>query len=525
MTMAAVVKAGAARSPGPGAGPQPALRVSGLRKAFGAVRVLEGVGLEARAGEIHALLGENGAGKSTLMRILSGVTSADAGEVELKGRPLVLGRPVAAARAGIRTVFQELSTIPHLTVAENLLYGREATTLGIVRRRRVRADAVALLERFDLGRIDPDAPVSELALGDRQLLELVKALREQPEVLILDEATSALSSTDSRWVLDHGRRAAEAGAIVLLITHRLAEVRAVADRLTVLRAGADVLSGTPAEFDDDALITAMLGRRMERLYPARTPVGARSALVVRGLEVGSRIGPLDLDLREGEILGVGGLQGQGQREVLQALAGALPWAAGTVTLGDGPYAPSTPKQALAQHVAYVPEDRQQEGLFLAHSVASNITAATLGRFARHGLLDRGAESRGAAEGADQVGVDRARLPARVNTMSGGNQQKVVLAKALLDDPKVLLLHDCTRGVDVGTKADIFELVAQLAAKGTAILFYSSDLSELVHLCDRVAVMVEGRVRGVLAREELSEDAILRLAVGQGEDDIDPKVLA
>jgi ABC-type sugar transport system ATPase subunit len=515
MTMtAAQVRIGAG-GPGPEVTPTATLTVEGLRKAFGAVRALEGTGLRADAGQIHALLGENGAGKSTLMRILSGVCPADAGTVSLDGRPLTLGRPAAAARAGIRTVFQELSTIGHLTVAENLLYGREPTMLGLVRRLRVRADAVALLERFGLGRIDPDALVSELALGDRQLLEVVKALRERPRVLILDEATSALSATDSAWVLDHGRRAARDGAVVLLITHRLAEVRQVADRLTVLRGGVDVLSGAPGDFDDDALITAMLGRRVERLYPQRAPAGDRVALRVDGLRAG-RTGPLDLQVREGEILGLGGLQGQGQREVLQALAGALPWTAGEASLGDAPFRPGSPGQALRRRVAFVPEDRQREGLFLAHSVATNITAAALARFARHHVLDRRAEARGAADGATRVGVDRARLPARVTTLSGGNQQKVVLAKALVDEPDVLLLHDCTRGVDVGTKAEIFALMAQLAAAGTAIVFYSSDLSELVHMCDRVVVMVEGMARGVLERSELSEGAILRLAVGQAD---------
>jgi len=514
MTMTAV-KAGAHPRPGPDAGAE--LALSGLTKFFGAVRALDGTNLRARAGEIHALLGENGAGKSTLMRILSGVTAADAGTAVLRGRRVELGRPAAAAAAGIHTVFQELSTIGHLTVAENLLYGREPTLAGFVRPRRVRAAAAELLQRVGLERIDVDARVSELGLGDRQLLEVVKALREQPDVLILDEATSALSDTDSRWVLDHGRRAADAGAVVLLITHRLAEVRAVADRLTVLRSGKDVLSGATGDFDDDALITAMLGRRVERLYPERRPARARMAVAVAGLEVAGGVGPLDLEVREGEILGLGGLQGQGQRAVLQALAGARPWLGGSARLDDVPYAPSSPKDALAQRVAYVPEDRQQEGLFLGHSVRTNITAATLGRFVRHGLLDRGAETRGAADGARRVGVDRARLPARVGTMSGGNQQKVVLAKALVDEPRVLLLHDCTRGVDVGTKADIFELMADLAARGTAIVFYSSELSELVHLCDRVAVMVEGSVRGVLDRAQLSEDAILRLAVGRANE--------
>ncbi len=495
----------------------PGLTVAEMYKRFGAVRVLEGVALQAARGDVHAVLGENGAGKSTLMRILAGVVPADAGQVVLDGVQVTLAGPRDASRAGVRMVFQELSTIPQMTVAENLMYGRERTVLGIVRARERRRAARALLERFELGRIDPDAPVAELGLGDRQLLEVVKALRDEPQVLILDEATSALSSTDSRWVLDQGRRAARAGAVVLLVTHRLAEVREFADRITVLRAGVDVVSAAAGEIDDDALIAAMLGRRVERLYPERPAHGQEEAIRVTALAAPGLPGPVDLVAHRGEILGVGGLQGQGQREVLRVLAGASPWTSGEVSLGGGVYQPRSPAQALRQGVAYVPEDRQREGLFLAQSVRHNITAATLGEFVRGGLLDRRREDTAARGAAQTVGVDPERLGSRVSTMSGGNQQKVVLAKAILNRPAVLLLHDCTRGVDVGTKASIFTLMTELARGGTAILFYSSDLSELVHMCHRVAVLAEGRVVGHIDQAELSEDAILRLAVGQGRD--------
>src|SRR5579875_1049888 len=335
---------------------QPALQLSGVRKRFGNVRVLEGVNLQARAGEVHAVLGENGAGKSTLMRILAGVLRADAGQVSLGGEAFALGSPAAAARAGIRTVFQELSSIGSLTVAANLMYGREPTALGLLRRRRMIDEARALLARFDLGRISPRQRVSELGLGDRQLLEVVKALREPARVLILDEATSALSSEDSEWVLAHGRAAAREGAIVLLITHRLREVRAAADRITVLRNGLSVLDGPAGELDDDTVIAAMLGRRIERLFPAREPAGGERVLAVHGLRGVGLPGPIDLELRAGEVFGIGGLQGQGQRELLMSLAGAQPWQEGSAELAGKPYAPRSPLDALARGVAYVPED-------------------------------------------------------------------------------------------------------------------------------------------------------------------------
>lgn len=493
----------------------PGLTVTDMYKRFGAVRVLEGVALRANRGDVHAVLGENGAGKSTLMRILAGVVSADAGQVTLDGKEVTLAGPRDAVRAGVRMVFQELSTIPQMTVAENLLYGRERTMLGVVRARDRRRAARALLERFELGRIDPDARVADLGLGDRQLLEVAKALRDEPQILILDEATSALSSTDSRWVLEQGRRAARGGAVVLLVTHRLAEVREFADQITVLRAGVDVVSAAAAKIDDNALIAAMLGRRVERLYPERRPHGGEEAIRVSALAAPGLPGPVDLVAHRGEILGIGGLQGQGQREVLRALAGAIPWSSGEVTLAGSGYAPRSPAQAIGHRVAYVPEDRQREGLFLSQSVRNNITAATLGEFVRGGLLDRRRENAAARQAAQTVGVDTGRLGSRVSTMSGGNQQKVVLGKAVLNRPAVLLLHDCTRGVDVGTKASIFALMTELAQQGTAILFYSSDLSELVHMCHRVAVLAEGRIAGHIDQAELSEDAILRLAVGRG----------
>ncbi len=516
-TSIAATDAGRGPSPvGGGAGPR-GLAIEGLHKRFGSVRALQGVNLHAEAGHVHALLGENGAGKSTLIKILSGVTGADGGTVRLDGEPLQLGHPRASAAAGVRTAFQELSTIPELSVAENLLFGEEPTLVGRVRRRRMQAVATRQLAALGLERIDPATPVSGLALGDRQLLEVAKALRGEPRVLVFDEATSALSAEDSAWVLSRAREAAERGAVVLFITHRLGEVREVADRITVLRSGRDVLEGATSGFGDDELITVMLGRRMERLYPTLAAPGADTVLTVEGLRVGHRVGPVDLEAHAGEILGIGGLQGQGQRELLMALAGAVPWSAGDATLRGAPYRPRSPEAALGDHVALVPEDRQREGLLLTHTVQANVTLGALAHLVRRGLLDSRREQQTASEGARRVGIPAERLGALAGTLSGGNQQKVVLAKALVGKPSVLLLYDCTRGVDVGTKAEIFALMEELAAAGTTILFYSSDLSELVHMCHRVLVFVEGQVRGMLTREGLSEESILRVAVGTGKE--------
>jgi len=496
------------------AGDGDGLRVAGLDKSYGPIAVLAGVELHARPGEIHAVLGENGAGKSTLMKVLSGVIHADAGDVSLDGAPLALGSPDAARGHGIRTVFQELSLVPDLSVAENLLLEALPTRPpGLIGRRRLLRDAAALLERTGIAGLDPRRRVRELSLATRQQLELAKALRTPPRVLILDEATSALGPAESEWALAHARAQARAGAVVIMISHRIAEVRGHADRLTILRSGRSVATGRPGDFDDDGLIEAMLGRRVERLYPQRCPAGERVVLRARGLHVPGGFGPEDLELRAGEILGVGGLEGQGQRALMLALAGAVPWH-GQLELDGRPLHHRSPRAAIAHGIVLVPEDRQAEGLLLNHSIRSNIALSSVARLrGRLGAIDRGREAEATAREARGVGLDAARLGEPARNLSGGNQQKVVLARALMTEPKVLLLYDCTRGIDVGSKADIMAALAELTARGVAVVHYSSDAAELVHLCHRVLVARGGRIAGVLERDQLAEDELLHLAVG------------
>jgi ribose transport system ATP-binding protein len=490
------------------------LQIEGLKKRYGGLVALDGAHLHAQAGEVHALLGENGAGKSTLIRVLSGVIQPDAGVILLDGHELHLHGPAAARAAGIRTVFQELSLVPDLSVAENLLFEQPPLDpLRRIRRRRLNGEARELLVRHGLERIDPVVPAGTLGVADRQLLEIVKALRMPPRVLILDEPTSALAQEESEWVLRTAREVATAGAIVLLISHRLAEVRTAADRITVLRSGETVVEGTNAELDDDKLIAAMLGRRIERLYPARTGQPDGTLLEVSDFRVGQRLGPVSFGVRAGEILGIGALQGQGQRQLLMGLGGAVPWR-GQLRLGGSSYEPKTPGRALAAGVALVPEDRQREGLFLAHSTRRNISISSLARLTRGRIVfDSRRERRATRASAEQMKIPHERLDQRVGALSGGNQQKVIFGKVLLTEPKLLLLYDCTRGVDVGTKAEIFQVMADLADRGVAIVFYSSDLNELVNMCDRVLVIHDGLVSGAVEGEEISEERILRLAVG------------
>jgi ribose transport system ATP-binding protein len=488
-----------------------------LEKHYGGVRALVDGCIEAARGEVHGVLGENGAGKSTLIRLLSGVVVRSGGEIVLDGETLKLDSPADALRAGIRTVFQESSLIPALTVAENMFFDR--LPIGWHRRLQWRV----LLDRYaeamkELGArwLDPMAKISKLSVADRQLLEVAKALAALPRVLILDEATSALSLADAQWVLQQTRRIADAGGVVLFVSHRMQEVKSIADRLTVLRAGSTVFTAkTDEQVSEDDLIEAMLGRRLARLYPKRRKEPRAEVLLeAQGLTVGSTLGPLDLRLRAGEILGVTALPGQGQRELLMSIAGDTSHG-GTITLAGKPYAPRLPQAAQKLGVFMVPEDRQGEGLFLSHNVRFNVTSSIIGNLSKKlGVLDLRREGELARSGALRVGLDPGRLPNQVSNLSGGNQQKAIFARALLGDPKVFILFDSTRGVDVGTKADIYELVTNLADEGMAFIFYSTDFTETLHVCDRIVVLYEGRIVGMASANQWSEETLLRAASGQ-----------
>jgi ribose transport system ATP-binding protein len=492
------------------------LTVTGLHKRYGAVRALDDAALTVAAGEVHALLGENGAGKSTLIKILSGAVRPDAGTIALDGRELRIRSPRDAAAAGIGTAFQELSLIPDLTVAQNLFFGREARTpLGTVRRTRVEVAARALLDELEIERIDVGAPLRTLPIAQRQLIEIAKALAREPRLLILDEATSALAPAEGEWLLRLARARARAGAAVLFISHRMPEIRAIADRVTVFRNGTDVGGGTIEEISDDEAVRLMLGRRVERLYPPRgeRPPG-EVVLAARGLRLGRRLDGVDLELRRGELLGVGGLQGQGQRELFNVLAGATR-GAGSIVLDGRELTLASPRQALAAGIALVPEDRQREGLLLDLSIRDNVALPVLDRVSHGPFIDGGAELRLVERVAQRLQVTPGSWGRDAGALSGGNQQKVVLAKSLVAEARVLLLYDATRGVDVGTKSEIFALLRELTADGVSILFYSTDLQELTNVCDRVAVMSDGRIGGVLEGEALTDENVLRLSVGSG----------
>ncbi|MBN8995284.1 MAG: sugar ABC transporter ATP-binding protein [Rhizobiales bacterium] len=491
------------------------LQASAVSKRYGGIAALSGAEFHAAAGEVHALLGENGAGKSTFIQILAGAVRPDEGMINFDGAPFRAANPSAAQAAGISAVFQELSLIPDLTVEQNIWFRHEwRSPLRMIRRKALREKTLELFARYAFPAIAPDQEVRRLTLADRQVVEIAKALARDPKVLILDEATSSLAPRETEWLLGLATRFAGEGRLVIYISHRLQEVRQVAKRVTVFRNGQTVAAHDTASVSDDEIITEMLGRRMERLYPERRDTAtAKLALKVRGLSAGSRLRDVDFDLREGEVLGVGGLQGHGQRELFQALFG-IGKSRGSIELWGREMTARGPRQALTGRdgIALVPEDRRGQGLLLSKSVRENLTLAVIPRFSSGGILSARREKALVAEMMTFLRI-KAKTPDQVaGTLSGGNQQKVVFGKMLLTEARVLLLFDPTRGVDVGTKGEIFTLMRDLAAKGYAILFYSSDQPELVHVADRVAVMQNGRMAAILEGAGISEDGILRAAM-------------
>ncbi len=496
--------------PASGANAVEGLRVS---RAFGGVHALENASFAAAAGEVHALVGENGAGKSTMIKILGGRIAPDSGEVRIKGKAVALRGPEEAHVLGAWTVFQELMLFPGLTVAENLLIGREPRgALGAISRRQMEREADALLARMGITHIDPLALIEDTSLAQRQIIEIVRALSHEPDILFLDEPTSSLVEREVAWLFEQVRSLRDRGASVIFTSHRWHEVIAIADRITVFRNGRDV--GTFTELAEDEAVTLMTGQRLAAKFPARVaPPEGQPVLSVQGLH-GARLQGIDLALRRGEILGVGGLAGQGHRELFFAVFGAERPAGGRIHVNGREVRIHSPRDAKRHDIgiALVPEDRKTEGLLLGMSVRDNITLSILNRISRGGVLRARAERQAAQEMVQRLAIRTPGIANPVGTLSGGNQQKVLLGRWLLAAPRILLLYDVTRGVDVATKFEIYQLVARLAGQGNAILFYSSDAEELAELCHRVLVMREGRIAAELAPPGITAEQIVSAAV-------------
>lgn len=488
---------------------EPIVRMRGITKRFLGNTVLQGVDLDLYAGEVHALVGENGAGKSTLMRILAGVHTADEGRVELDGRPVSFSAPRQAQAAGISIVHQELNLLGDRTVAENVFLGSEPVRYGRVDRRRMESDTVALLEELGVVGISPRTLVRRLSVAQRQVVEIAKALSSDVRVLAMDEPTAALADNEVELLYRLVRRLCDHGIAVLYVSHRLVEVFALSHRITVLKDGMLVTSRPSGELTGDELVRHMVGRSFEALFPPRAKDSELGATRLRLSGCGNeKLRDIDLEVRAGEIVGLAGLQGAGRSAIARAVGGSEPFTVGTVEVDGAPVRLRSPRAAVRAGIAYVTEDRKGEGLALRQSVRDN---ALLVRRAAFGGRSRG-WSRGISKLLEAVTVVARSPDQEVRFLSGGNQQKVVLAKWLAVEPKVLVVDEPTRGVDVGAKQAVYELLRGLARSGVAIVMISSELPELIGMSDRVLVLHDGRIAGELPAGP-TEEAVMRLATG------------
>jgi rhamnose transport system ATP-binding protein len=493
----------------------PVLALEGVSKSFGAVRALQDVALRLYPGEAHGLAGENGAGKSTLIKTLAGVHRPDTGRVLLDGEPVVFHGPADARDAGVAVIYQEPTLFPDLSVAENIFMGRQPRrSFGRVDHAAVRRATAELFRRLGVD-LDPDRPARGLSIADQQLVEIAKALSFDVRVLIMDEPTAALTGSEVARLFGVVRTLLqERGAAVLFISHRLEEVFALCRRVTTLRDGQWIASEPVAGLTEEDLVRRMVGRDLEDLYPKQDTEPGEVALSVSRLTREGAFTDVSFDVRAGEIVGLAGLVGAGRSEVARAVFGVDRWDAGEVHVDGRPLTPGSPSLAMAAGVALVPEDRRAQGLVMGMSIERNIGLTGLRTTSRAGLADRRAERDRARDWAVRLQVKFARLSDAVGTLSGGNQQKVVLAKWLATGPRVLIVDEPTRGIDVGTKAEVHRLLSGLAAQGVAVLMISSDLPEILAMADRVLVMHEGRITARIPRAEATEESVMSAATGR-----------
>jgi ribose transport system ATP-binding protein len=496
----------------------PLFRMEGISKRYGGVHALEKADLEVQAGRVHAILGENGAGKSTLIKVMSGVVAPDKGRMLLEGREVSFPDPAAANAAGIVCIFQELSLIPDLSVADNIIASNPPGRFGLIDRKAQRLLAEAALARAGGEDIHPMAQVKDLSLSRRQVIEIAKALARKPRVLILDEATSALAATDVKRIFDVLRRLKAEGIALLYISHRMHEIAELADDCSVFRNGRRIATYKAGTKSDNEVVEMMIGREYSHVFPPKAAVQPTldevPVIEARNLSWPPRFKDISFSVRSGEVVGLGGLDGQGQRELLLALFGVLRGVGGQILVNGKPVKIGSPRAAKAGGIemALIPEDRKTEGLMLQMSVRDNLSFVALSELAKFGIIDRDAERKAVDEMIRLLAVrtDGVTIPA--SSLSGGNQQKLVIAKWLMRKPRIILLNDPTRGIDVGTKQEIYHLLRQLADAGAAIVLYSTDYDELIGCCDKVLVLYDGAVKRVLTGAEITERALISSAL-------------
>jgi rhamnose transport system ATP-binding protein len=499
---------------GQGGDGTPVLALRNAAKAFGPVRAVADASIELYAGEAHGLVGENGAGKSTLVKMLAGVYQLDHGELLIDGAPAVLHGPAAAIAAGIAVIYQEPTLFPDLTVAENIFMGRQPLRAGRrIDARAMREQAAALFGRLGVP-LDPGRICRGLSIADQQIVEIAKALSLSARIIVMDEPTAALSAMEVARLFDVVRALRGAGAAVLFISHRLEEVFEICQRVTVMRDGRQVMTSRVAGLTADDLVRAMVGRQMAERAAGRHGTPGEAVLRVGRLTREGVFTDISFEVRAGEIVAFAGLVGSGRTEVARAIFGIDRYDAGSVTVSGRPLRRASPASAMAAGVGFVPEDRRQQGLVMDMSIQQNMALASLGRLRRGGLISAAAERALASDWAARLRIKYGRLTDPVAQLSGGNQQKVVLGKWLGRQPAVLIVDEPTRGIDIATKAEVHQLLLDLAGQGVAVLVISSELPEVLYLGDRILVMREGRLAAEFSRADASEEAIMSAATGQ-----------
>ncbi|MER6561347.1 sugar ABC transporter ATP-binding protein [Streptomyces sp. NPDC001027] len=500
------------------ASPPPLLTMSGITKSFPGVRALDGVDLDVQAGEVHCLLGQNGAGKSTLIKVLAGAHQPDDGEITWQGAPVTLGSPIAAMRLGIATIYQELDLIEGLSVAENVYLGHEPTSAGfIVRGSAARTATAELLGGLGHSEIDPSRLVGELSAAQQQIVSMARALSHEVRLIVMDEPSAALDPEEVDNLFRIVGDLTADGVAVIYISHRLEEIRRIGDRVTVLKEGRSVAGGLPAKSTPTQEVVALMtGRNVEYVFPERPDAGFAAArepvLKVEGLSRRGEFAPVDLELRPGEIVGLAGLVGSGRSEILETIYGARKPDGGRVLVDGAPLRPGSVRAAVRAGIGLAPEERKAQGLLMLESVSSNVSISTLPRFARAGWLDRRTERAATHQAVRELSLRPDNPDAAIRTLSGGNQQKAVLARWLLRGCKVLLLDEPTRGVDIGARAELYAVIRRLADEGLAVLLVSSEVPEVLGLADRVLVLREGSVVHTADARELDEHRVLDLVM-------------
>ena len=489
------------------------IEMRGINKAFGTNQVLNNAGFELRDGEVHALMGENGAGKSTLMKILTGVHPKDAGTILVDGVEVSYKNPQEAEKAGIVFIYQEINSLFDLTVEENLFMGKEITKgFGICDKKAMRAQAQEIMDRMGVN-IPVDAVMSDLSVGQQQMVEICKALMVDAKVLIMDEPTAALTQSETENLFKVVNSLREKGVSIVYISHRMEEIFELCDRITILRDGSYIGTEYIKDITMDDIVQMMIGREIGERYPARDVKIGEEVLRVEGLTHGKLFKDVSFSVRAGEVLGVSGLMGAGRTEIMQAIFGNLPVASGKIFIDGKEVSIKNPRQAIAAGIGFITEDRKTEGLLLEKSIAENIEIANLGKVSSKSVLSK---SKGAA--LVKKGIEEFRIKCfgpehECGNLSGGNQQKVVLAKWIYTDPKILILDEPTRGVDIGAKKEIYNVINEMAAKGVAVIMVSSELPEVLGMSDRIMVVHEGHVTGIIDGAQADQAKVMTLATG------------